>query len=162
MSEPSPALKPESVWDYPRPPAIEAVPQRIRVVFNGVQIADTRRAWRILETSHPPAYYIPEEDILPGALRALPGTTWCEWKGEARYFDVVVGEKTAGRAAWAYPEPTSGYGAIKECVAFYPQKMDACFVGDEQAQPQQGKLYGGWITSNLRGPFKGAPGTSGW
>jgi uncharacterized protein (DUF427 family) len=162
MTEATPPLQPESVWDYPRPPALEPVPQRIRVVFNNLLIAETWQALRVLETSHPPTYYIPQAAILEGVLRPAGGSTWCEFKGEARYFDVIVGEQSAAKAAWAYPNPVPRYAALQGCVAFYAHRMQACYVGDELVQAQQGGFYGGWITSNLRGPFKGAPGSRGW
>ena len=152
----------ESVWDYPRPPAVEDVPQRIKVVFNGETIADSQDARRVLETSHPPVYYIPLKDIKPEVLRHSHGSTSCEWKGQAAYYDVVVGGKTALRAAWYYPEPDPKYASIKDCVAFYPSKMEACFVGEERVKSQEGDFYGGWINSNITGPFKGGPGTRGW
>lgn len=152
----------ESVWDYPRPPRLEDVAARIRVVFGGRVVADTLRAKRVLETSHPPTYYIPPEDIAPGCLEPVAGTSFCEWKGVARYFDVVVGDERAPRAAWSYPEPAPSFEAIAGYVAFYPGPMDACYVGEERARPQPGGFYGGWITSAIRGPFKGGPGTRGW
>lgn len=152
----------ESVWDYPRPPAVEDVPQRIKIVFNGEIIVDSQNAKRVLETSHPPTYYIPLEDIKPETLQPASARTWCEWKGEARYYDVVEGERTAEKAAWFYPNPTPDYAEIKDQVAFYASKMDACFVEDERVKPQPGDFYGGWITSSIDGPFKGSPGTSGW
>jgi uncharacterized protein (DUF427 family) len=159
----SPAPGQESVWDYPRPPRVEETSKHIWVVFNGVTIADTRRAKRVLETSHPPVYYIPPEDIKMEYLTlAEGGTTFCEWKGQASYYDVSVGEKRAARAAWVYPEPIAAYEAIKAHVAFYPHLMDACYVDGERARPQAGGFYGGWITSEIVGPFKGEPGTTGW
>jgi uncharacterized protein (DUF427 family) len=152
----------ESVWDYPRPPAVEDVPQRIKIVFNGQIIVDSQNAKRVLETSHPPTYYIPLEDIKPEALQPAPGKTWCEWKGEARYYDVLIGDLIAESAAWYYPNPVPDYAEIKDHVAFYASKMEACFVGDERVKPQPGAFYGGWITANIDGPCKGGPGTSGW
>ena len=159
---PSPRPAPESVWDYPRPPRLEDFVGRIRIVFAGTTIVDTTRAVRVLETSHPPVYYVPPEDIIPEAVQAAGGQSWCEWKGQARYLDVVVGEARASKAAWTYPAPTTRFAALKDYVAFYADPMDACFVNDEQARPQPGGFYGGWITDNLIGPFKGAAGTSGW
>jgi len=152
----------ESVWDYPRPPAIENVPQRIKILFNGEVIADSINAKRVLETSHPPTYYIPMEDIKREALQSAPRRTWCEWKGQAEYFDVVIRDRVARSAGWYYPKPTSEYLEIKDHVAFYANKMDKCYVGDELVKPQKGDFYGGWITSNIDGPFKGGRGTSGW
>ncbi len=156
------AAERESVWDYPRPPAVEGVPQRIKIVFNGEIIVDSQNAKRVLETSHPPTYYIPLEDIKTEVLQASTRKTWCEWKGEAGYYDVLIGDRRAENAAWYYPNPLPDYAEIKGYVAFYASKMEACFVGDERVEPQRGGFYGGWITSNLDGPFKGDPGTVGW
>lgn len=153
----------ESVWDYPRPPRLEPTTRRVRVVFDGITIVDSRRALRLLETSHPPAYYIPRNDVHEGHLRtAEGGRTFCEWKGQASYFDVVSGNRVAPRAAWTYPDPVAAYAALRDHVAFYPDPMDACFVDDERVAPQSGSFYGGWITSDVVGPFKGGPGTAGW
>lgn len=152
----------ESVWDYPRPPALEDVSERVRVVFGGVAIVDTTRAKRVLETSHPPVYYLPPEDIQMEHLEATGRTSMCEWKGRARYYTVEAGGKRAEQAAWAYPDPTDRFAAMQDYVAFYPSRMDACWVGDEQAEAQEGDFYGGWITPKVVGPFKGSPGTLGW
>ena len=154
----------ESVWDYPRPPRLEAVPERLRVVFDGEVIADTASGLRVLETSHPPTYYFPPGDVRPGVLVPDAGASFCEWKGHAVYFAVVGGggRKRAPRAAWAYPDPTPAFRALAGHVAFYPAPMDACFVGEERASPQPGGFYGGWVTRRLAGPFKGAPGSGGW
>jgi uncharacterized protein (DUF427 family) len=152
----------ESVWDYPRPPRLELTKKHIKVYLNGQLIAETRRAWRVLETSHPPVYYIPQEDIHQEYLRRTQGSSWCEWKGQAAYFDVVVDEKAAHSAAWSYPTPSASFAAIKDSVAFYAGKMDRCLVDGEAVTPQPGGFYGGWITGDIVGPFKGAPGTSGW
>lgn len=154
-------LKQESVWDYPRPPALEDVPQCIKVVFNGEVIVDSVNAKRVFETGHPPTYYIPLENIKPGVLQASAKETECEWKGRAVYYDVVVRDKSAKNAAWAYLKPTAGFEPIAGYAAFYAQMMDLCYVGEEQVSPQSGSFYGGWITSNLEGPFKGGPGTAG-
>ena len=153
--EPGPGQ--ESVWDYPRPPALEDSSKLIQVVFNGVIIAETRRAKRVLETSHPPVYYIPPEDVRLEYLVENPRATWCEWKGLARYYDVEVRGKKAEAAAWYFPLPTRIYEPMKGYIAFYPQLMEACFVDGEQVQPQAGGFYGGWITHDIVGPFKGAP-----
>ncbi|MEM6798384.1 MAG: DUF427 domain-containing protein [Planctomycetota bacterium] len=158
--EPGPGQ--ESVWDYPRPPALETVAEVLRVEFAGQTVIETRGAYRVLETSHPPNYYLPPGDLVAGLLVPASGGSWCEWKGRAIYFDVRAGGQVAGKAAWSYPEPTPRFAAIAGYVAFYPGLMDACFVGDERVTPQAGGFYGGWITSNLVGPFKGAPGTMGW
>jgi uncharacterized protein (DUF427 family) len=147
----------ESVWDYPRPPRIEPTSRRIRVEIGGGVIVDTRRAMRVLETSHPPVYYVPIGDVRDGVLEATARRTFCEWKGVARYFSVKVGDREERDAAWAYDDgPLAGH------VAFYAGRMDACFVDDERATPQPGGFYGGWITSDVVGPFKGEPGTQGW
>lgn len=152
----------ESVWDYPRPPRMEDFAGRIRIVFNGKTIVDTTRAKRVLETSHPPVYYIPPDDIDPSCLKPSAGESWCEWKGVARYFDVEVESARAPKAAWYYPDPTPTFASLAGHVAFYAAPMDACYVNDEQVRPQPGGFYGGWITDDIVGPFKGGPGTSGW
>jgi uncharacterized protein (DUF427 family) len=152
----------ESVWDYPRPPRVEPSTRKVRVVFNGVTIADTTRALRVLETSHPPVYYIPPEDVRTEHVRPSRRRTFCEFKGEARYYDVMVGGRVARDAAWFYPRPVAPYEKLRDHVAFYPSRVDACYVDDEQVQPQPGDFYGGWITGDVTGPFKGGPGTSGW
>lgn len=147
----------ESVWEYPRPPRIEATARLIRVELCGVIIATSTRAVRVLETSHPPVYYVPIEDVLPGVLEGAPRTTFCEFKGTARYFAVRSGERVERDAAWAYET-----GPLAGRVAFYAGRMDACFVDDERVRAQPGGFYGGWITSDVVGPFKGEPGTMGW
>ena len=152
----------ESVWDYPRPPRLEASSAHIRVIFHQVVIAETQRSQRVLETSHPPVYYIPPEDILPGCLHPTPRGSWCEWKGQAGYYTVRVGDREAPNAAWFYANPTPAFEGIAHYVAFYPHLMDACWVDEEAVQAQAGDFYGGWITSNIVGPFKGGPGTWGW
>ncbi len=152
----------ESVWDYPRPPRLEDTGKLIRVVFNGVTIAETRRAKRVLETSHPPVYYIPPDDIKMEYLRPSLRSSWCEWKGQAGYYTVTVGDKQASNAAWFYPHPSADFETISGYVAFYPHLMDACYVDGELVRPQPGGFYGGWITSDIVGPFKGEPGTTGW
>ncbi|MFN8481959.1 MAG: DUF427 domain-containing protein [Anaerolineae bacterium] len=152
----------ESVWDYPRPPRVEDSGKHIEVVFNGMVIADTHRAKRVLETSHPPVYYIRPDDIRLEYLTPTGRATYCEWKGRAGYYTIRVGDKTAANAAWFYPNPTPAFAGIKDYVAFYPGRMDACTVDGEPVTPQPGDFYGGWITSDIIGPFKGAPGTQGW
>jgi uncharacterized protein (DUF427 family) len=152
----------ESVWDYPRPPRLEPTRRPIRVVFNGVVLAETGRALRVMETSHPPAYYFPPEDVQMAYLIRTNRTTQCEWKGRAVYYSVEVEGRRTENAAWAYPDPAAAYEALRGYLAFYPRKMDACYVGDEQVQPQPGNFYGGWITSDVVGPFKGGTGTWGW
>jgi uncharacterized protein (DUF427 family) len=154
-------LVPESVWDYPRPPRVEPAGRRIRVELGDVTIADSKGAHRVLETSHPPVYYIPLKDIVHGTL--VGGRpTFCEWKGVASYYDVVASGRRAERAAWTYHDPMRDFEAIRDAVAFYPSAMGACWVDDELVEPQPGGFYGGWITPDIVGPFKGEPGTSGW
>lgn len=152
----------ESVWDYPRPPRVEETGRHVRAIFDGEVIADTRRAKRVLETSHPPVYYIPPEDVRTEYLVTTGRRTWCEWKGQACYYSLDTGRRQVENAAWFYPNPTPGYEAIRGYVAFYPGKIDACYVDGEQVQPQPGDFYGGWITGDIVGPFKGGPGTTGW
>lgn len=152
----------ESVWGYPRPPRLEPVPERLRVVLGGVTVADTAAGWRVLETSHPPSYYFPPEDVVPGSLIPASGGSFCEWKGVADHLDVAAGGARAPRAAWRYRDPTPAFAALRGCVAFHPALVDACWVGDERATPQPGGFYGGWVTSRVAGPFKGGPGTRGW
>lgn len=152
----------ESVWDYPRPPRLEETPKHIQIVFNGVTIADTHKAQRVLETSHPPVYYLPPDDIQMQYLLLAQGRSFCEWKGNAVYYTIVVSDKQAPKAAWGYPDPTPTFASIKDYIAFYPQMMDVCYVDGEKVQPQPGGFYGGWITSDIVGPFKGGPGTWGW
>jgi len=152
----------ESVWDYPRPPRVEEISRHLKVVFSGVVIAETERGKRVLETSHPPVYYIPPGDVNMKYLEREQGSSYCEWKGRASYFDVIVDQKKVEKAAWSYPEPTPKFKPIAGHLAFYPHKMDACYVGDEQVEAQKGGFYGGWITSRIVGPFKGEAGTAGW
>jgi uncharacterized protein (DUF427 family) len=152
----------ESVWDYPRPPKLEDVSKSIRVVFNGETVAQTTRAKRVLETSHPPVYYIPPEDIRQDYLVKETGTSYCEWKGQAEYYSVVVGDQKAPKSAWSYPDPTPSFRSIQGYVAFYAGPMDACYVDGEKVEPQPGQFYGGWITRDVVGPFKGSPGTHAW
>lgn len=158
--EPQPGQ--ESVWDYPRPPRLERVDRRLQILFAGQTLADTRQAWRVLETSHPPVYYMPPGDIQMAFLKEADGGSWCEWKGQASYYDVVVGDRVAPGAAWTYRRPAPAFGQIKDHVAFYAWAMDACLVDGEKVRPQPGRFYGGWITADIVGPFKGEPGTSGW
>lgn len=152
----------ESVWDYPRPPRLEPFEGRITVELGGVVVADTSRAWRVLETSHPPTYYLPRAAFADGVLRDAPGTSMCEWKGQARYFDLVTPARTAARAAWNYPDPTPGFEPIADAVAVMAGQVDRCTVDGETVIPQPGGFYGGWITSRVVGPFKGGPGSHGW
>lgn len=153
---------PESVWDYPRPPRVEPSHELVEVVLGGVVIASTRASYRVLETSHPPTYYLPPEAFAAGVLRPAEGSSFCEWKGVAAYYDLVAGDVVAARAAWCYPDPAPGFEAIAGHVAVYPALVDRCTVDGEVVEPQPGGFYGGWITSRVTGPFKGAPGTRGW
>jgi uncharacterized protein (DUF427 family) len=165
-------LKPgqESVWDYPRPPRLEPCSKRVQVQFKGRWIADSQSTLRVLETSHPPVYYIPPQDIQQQYLHSMTGNSFCEWKGVATYYTLTVpcsqdlGEDggTVEQAAWTYLSPTPTFAAIQGYVAFYPSKMDACYVDGELVKAQPGDFYGGWITQNIVGPFKGSPGTWGW
>lgn len=131
-------------------------------MLGGVEVCRTRRAWRVLETSHPPSWYLPREDWLEGSLQPAPGSSACEWKGLASYLDVLGGGLRAARAAWTYPEPTPGFASLAGAVAVYPAAVDACTVDGEVVRPQDGGFYGGWVTDDVVGPFKGAPGTLGW
>lgn len=152
----------ESVWDYPRPPRLEPTPRRLRVVFDGQIIADTRRGLRVLETSHPPVYYFSPADVRIEYLVRTQRSSFCEWKGLAGYYTVQADSRRAENAAWFYPNPSAAFAAIKDYIAFYAGLMDACYVDDERVTPQPGGFYGGWITSDVVGPFKGEPGTAGW
>lgn len=159
----TPGTGQESVWDYPRPPRLEANTRHLVVVFGGEVVAETRGGYRVLETSHPPQYYFPPEDISAGALReAAGGRTMCEWKGEAEYWDVHGGGGVASRSAWSYPSPVAAFAPLAGHVAFYAAPMDRCEVDGEVVTPQPGGFYGGWITSHVVGPFKGEPGSRGW
>ena len=162
MQRTQPGPGQESVWDYPRPPRVEASTKRVRVLFNQILIADSIAAQRILETSHPPVYYIPPADIYMHYLSLTTRQSSCEWKGQAAYYTVQVGDKSAVNAAWTYLTPVVGYASIAGYVAFYPSRMDACYIDDELVQTQAGDFYGGWITGEIVGPFKGGPGTMGW
>ena len=152
----------ESVWDYPRPAIAEPTGAHIRIELGGIVIAETRRAVRTLETSHPPSFYIPPGDVAPNVLVPVGGGSFCEWKGHARYMDVVAGGERRERAAWSYPDPTSPFAVLRDHVAFYAAAMDACYVDGERVVPQPGGFYGGWITSAVAGPFKGVPGSRFW
>lgn len=152
----------ESVWDYPRPAVAEPTAATIRIELGGRVIAETTRAVRTLETSYPPRHYISPADIPPGVLVAAEGSSFCEWKGHARYFDVVAGGERRTRAAWSYPDPTPAFAMLRDHIAFYAAAMDACYVNGERVVPQPGGFYGGWITSAVAGPFKGVPGSRFW
>ena len=152
----------ESVWSYPRPAVAEPSRRRLRIVHRDVVIADTRRGVRTLETSHPPSYYFPMDEIAPFVLRPSRRRSVCEWKGEAIYFDVLVNGETLRDVAWSYPDPNSAFRSLRDHVAFYAGPFDGCFVDDERVTSQPGNFYGRWITSDVSGPFKGAPGSLFW
>jgi uncharacterized protein (DUF427 family) len=157
----------ESVWDYPRPPRLEPSLKRIEIICAGVKIVDSSRAFRVLETSHPPVYYIPVIDIQSSILELAHGSSFCEWKGAAKYYNLRVEQHLVLEAAWFYSDPSKPFLPIKDHVAFYAARValfegDGCFVNDERVVPQPGGFYGGWITSDIVGPFKGNAGTRGW
>ncbi len=167
--------KQESVWEYPRPPRLERTERLLRVVHAGIVVAETRRGMRVLETSHPPVYYLPPEDVAMQVVRpSVRGGSFCEFKGVASYWNldvngasradgsVIEGVPVVPGVAWSYASPTKAYAGLKDYLAIYASKVDACFVDEEQVQAQAGDFYGGWITSSVTGPFKGAPGTMGW
>jgi uncharacterized protein (DUF427 family) len=157
-----PSAGQESVWDYPRPPRLEKSAARLRVIFNGQTIADTTSGYRVLETSHPPVYYISPNDIARQYLHAAPGSSWCEFKGHAKYWSLDADGRKVENAAWSYPTPSPAFAALAGYLAFYASRVDECWVDDERVQPQEGDFYGGWITSRIVGPFKGGAGTRGW
>jgi uncharacterized protein (DUF427 family) len=152
----------ESVWDYPRPPALRASDEHIVVTLGGVEICETVASYRVLETSHPPTYYLPRSAFVPGSLRETSGGSFCEWKGPAAYLDVLGGDRVAPRAGWYYPTPSPRYRALADHVAVYAAAVDECLVDGERVAPQPGGFYGGWITAAVVGPFKGIPGSQGW
>lgn len=152
----------ESVWDYPRPPRLEPEPRTVRIEFAGVVVAESRRALRVLETASPPTVYVPDEDLRSDLLVESDHGSFCEWKGLARYWTLAVGDRRSQNAAWSYPQPDERYASLRDHRAFYPGRVDACFLGEERVRPQPGGFYGGWITAELRGPFKGEPGTESW
>lgn len=152
----------ESVWDYPRPPRVERRSERVIVRLGDQVIADTTDAVRVVETSHPPVYYLPLSSFPVGVLVPAEGTSFCEFKGLAHYFDVVAGGVVAARAGWTYPEPTAGFAELSTRLALYPSQMSSCEVDGEPVTSQAGDFYGGWITARIAGPFKGGPGTTGW
>jgi uncharacterized protein (DUF427 family) len=158
----TPAPGQESVWQYPRPPRVEPSSESVEVWLGGARLAMSTASLRVLETSHPPTYYLPADDFLPGALRSTGGSTWCEFKGHAAYFDVHGGDAVAPGAAWTYPTASPGFEALTGYVAVMPGAMQRCTVDGEVVQPQQGGFYGGWITARVVGPFKGVPGSRGW
>jgi uncharacterized protein (DUF427 family) len=150
------------VWDYPRPPRLEPSRRRVRVVVDDVVVADSDRALRILETAGPPTYYVPPDDVRMDLLVPAEGHTMCEWKGEAGYRHVQVGDRTARKAAWTYPDPKPEFEQIRDYIAFYPGRVDAAYLDDELVRPQPGRYYGGWVTDDIVGPFKGEPGSESW
>jgi uncharacterized protein (DUF427 family) len=152
----------ESVWDYPRPPRVETTGETVEIRLGGRVVAHSTRALRVLETSHPPTYYVPVGDFVAGSLRPAAGSSWCEFKGTAAYVDVVAGPVVAPRSGWSYPRPSPGFEALVDHVAVMPAEMDECTVDGEVVTPQEGGFYGGWVTSRVVGPFKGGPGTRGW
>ena len=157
-----PAPGQRSVWTFPRPAIAEPCPAHVMIEHRGIVIADTRASVRTLETSHPPSYYIPPGDIAPGVLRRAAGSSFCEWKGSALYWDVVIGDLVLPRVGWSYPDPTPAFAMLRDHVAFYAAPFDRCSVDGETVVPQPGAFYGGWITADLAGPFKGIPGSMGW
>jgi uncharacterized protein (DUF427 family) len=152
----------ESVWDYPRPPRVEPSTEHVVVEHAGRVLVDTSTSYRVLETSHPPTYYLPRDAFAAGVLRPADGRSWCEWKGHASYLDLVVGDQVLAGAAWTYADPSPGFEDLRDHVALYPGRVDRCTVDDEVVRAQPGDFYGGWITSRVTGPFKGGPGTRGW
>ncbi|MEN9233452.1 MAG: DUF427 domain-containing protein [Gloeomargarita sp. DG02_5_bins_242] len=152
----------ESVWDYPRPPRVEPTEYLIEIYTHGLCLARTQGAYRVLETSHPPVYYLPPQDIQMQYLRRNARTSFCEWKGQAHYYDLQVEGQVIRDVAWSYAHPTAAFRVIQDYLAFYAQKCERCLVAGEVVTPQPGGFYGGWITANLVGPFKGQPGSWGW
>jgi uncharacterized protein (DUF427 family) len=156
-------MKTESVWDYPRPPRLEKTERRIRVVHGGVTIVDTTAALRVLETSHPPVYYVPPDSVAEGRVRPSASRgSFCEFKGVASYWDLLADGGVIRDVAWSYPKPSRGFEVLAGHLAFYASRVDDCWVDDERVIPQEGDFYGGWITKDVVGPFKGGTGTWGW
>lgn len=151
----------QSVWDYPRPPRLAPDTREVVIRWGDVEVARSRRCVRVLETAHPPSFYLPWADVARHLLQPAPGSSLCEWKGPARYWSLVNGSKSLPGVAWSYPEPLAEAQALAECVAFYPAQLQ-CTVDGAVVMPQPGGFYGGWITPELVGPFKGAPGSGGW
>lgn len=150
-----------SVWDFPRPPRVVSDAREVVVRWGDLEVARTRRAVRVLETAHPPSFYLPWDDVVRALLVAAPGGSTCEWKGPAQYWSLVHGGRSLPGVAWSYPRPLTGAEALADCVAFYPADLQ-CTVDGAPVQPQPGGFYGGWITPELVGPFKGAPGSAAW
>ena len=158
----TPAPGQESVWSYPRPAIAQPSTRHIRIEHRGRVIADTRASVRTLETSHPPSYYLPPSDLLMTVLRPSARGSFCEWKGQAVYYDLVIGDAVIEDVAWSYPAPTPAFESLRDHVAFYPGPLDACTVDGVPVVAQAGGFYGGWITPDLAGPFKGVPGSRFW
>ncbi len=158
----TPGPSQESVWDYPRPPRVERVGQRVRVELAGIVLADSGEAYRVLETASPPAYYVPPAHVQREYLEPSEHSTLCEWKGTARYWSIRVGDRLVENGGWSYRDPFDGYEIIQDFLSFFAGKVDACYVGEQRVVPQAGGYYGGWVTSNIVGPFKGDPGTESW
>ncbi|GAB4396136.1 MAG: DUF427 domain-containing protein [Microscillaceae bacterium] len=152
----------ESVWDYPRPPKVEAFQKTIRIVHQGITLVESNRTKKVMETSHPPVYYIPPDDIQMQYLQLTDEISFCEFKGKAHYYHLQIGEQVYKDVAWVYLNPAPLFAEIKGYLAFYPRRVEACFVDDEPVQSQEGDFYGGWVTANIVGPFKGGQGTWGW
>jgi len=152
----------ESVWAFPRPAIAQPSARHLRIEHLGHVVADTRHAVRTVETSHPPTYYFPRDAIEATIVPSRRPGSFCEWKGSAVYFDIVVAGTTLHEVAWSYPAPTAAFAAITDHLAFYASPFDGCFVDGERVRPQVGGFYGGWITSDLAGPFKGGPGSQFW
>ncbi len=167
MRDPRPRPDPvgegqESVWDYPRPPRLEESDELVEIELGGQTIARTTRSWRVLETSHPPTYYLPREAFAAGVLQETAGSSFCEWKGSATYFDLVGGERVATAGGWTYLSPSRDFTALTGAIGVTPLAVDRCLVDGEVVRPQEGGFYGGWITSRVVGPFKGVPGSGWW
>lgn len=162
-TEPAGERPKESVWDYPRPPRVEPETRRVRVELGGETVADSTRAVRVLETASPPTIYVPREDVREDLLADAQGDhTYCEWKGRAHYLHAEAGGARADRAAWHYPDPHPGFDRLRDHIAFYAGRVDACYLDAERVTPQGGSFYGGWVTAEIEGPYKGEPGTEGW
>ncbi len=152
----------ESVWDFPRPAVAEHTSAHLKISHHGVIIAETRRGVRTLETSHPPSYYFPREDVALALLSPSMNRSFCEWKGDATYFDVAVKGEVLTDIAWSYHRPTASFVILRDHIAFYAAPFEGCFVDGEKVVPQPGGFYGGWITSKFAGPFKGITGSRFW
>lgn len=152
----------ESVWDYPRPPQLERAARPVRVELGERVVARSTRAWRVCETAGAPVYYVPMDDVEAACLEPSATRSFCEWKGEARYYDLVAGGRRARDAAFRYPEPEPAFAPLADALGFYPGRVDACYLGDERVRPQPGGFYAGWVTAEIKGPMKGEPGTEGW